>query len=112
MHVYDITPSIAMQMLENDDVVMIDVRTQAEWNNGIPEIPEKVICLSLLIGAQMKPNVNFLDDFKILDLPLSTKIIFICKSGRRSREAASIISNIGYECYNLDGGFEAWKRTL
>ena len=33
-----------------------------------------------------------------------------CKSGRRSRNAARILSKKGFKVYNLDKGFEDWKE--
>ena len=33
-----------------------------------------------------------------------------CKSGRRSRNAARILTNLGYKVYNLDKGFDNWKE--
>ena len=32
------------------------------------------------------------------------------KSGRRSRNAARILTNLGYKVYNLDKGFDNWKE--
>jgi rhodanese-related sulfurtransferase len=34
-----------------------------------------------------------------------------CKSGRRSRNAARLLSQKGFKVYNLDKGFESWKEN-
>jgi len=110
MLVKDVMPQDAMQMLKNGDAMLIDVRTEGEWErDGVVRIQDKVIFLSLFTGPQMSPNPNFIDDLQILELPASTKLLFICKHGGRSASAASIVAQLGYGCYNVAGGFEAWK---
>jgi rhodanese-related sulfurtransferase len=44
-----------------------------------------------------------------------SKIIFMCKSGGRSNQAAIHINNLGYKnCYNMTSGFsgnsDGWKN--
>jgi len=108
MKVEDITLAAALKMLEVDDTMLVDVRTEAEWQEvGVIDMPHKVILLSLLLGQDRELNLNFLSDLQQLGLPLSTKLIFLCKSGGRSAHAANMAAGLGYECYNVADGYDA-----
>lgn len=34
-----------------------------------------------------------------------------CRSGKRSKKAAAILSEKGYKVYELDKGFNAWQEA-
>jgi len=45
---------------------------------------------------------------------ISTKdkpIALYCRSGKRSKKAAAILSRKGYKVYELDKGFIGWKEA-
>ena len=73
------------RLIEDKDVQCVDVRTVAEYSEG--HIPGSL-------------NINVLD-----------KRFIYCKSGRRSRNAARLLTEKGFKVYNLDKGFEDWKKT-
>jgi phage shock protein E len=79
---------------------LVDVRTPAEWNEGIME------------GAKM---FNFYeDDFQknLETLDKEKPVAVYCKVGGRSGQAMAKMRELGFkEVYNLDGGMDAWKRA-
>ena len=38
-------------------------------------------------------------------------VALYCRSGKRSKKAATILSAKGYVVYDLDEGFEGWKKA-
>ncbi len=109
-----ITSILAANLLKEDpNSVMIDVRTQEEWEAGIAKCDGRPpICLSLYIGPERRLNEHFIDDFKELGLKKDMTLLFFCKSGGRSATAAELISQIGYtKCINIIDGFTGWKAS-
>lgn len=118
-------------LLKNDDSILIDVRTKEEWQNiGKPKVdlnasgldnglnPIKLLLISWRILPNMSINLNFEKSLcqyvKAKDKPL----LFICRSGGRSLEAANFLYSIGFSrCYNIIDGFEGnslglgWKLS-
>lgn len=84
-------------MQDNPELVLLDVRTAAEFNRG--SIP----------GAK---NLNVMHpDFKrkLQDLDPSTAYGVLCQSGGRSAQACKIMANQGFaELFNLSGGMSRW----
>lgn len=92
-----ITPEDAKKMLEkNDDVFLIDVRTKEEYN-------EKHIEGSILVPLDVLEEKI---DEVVKDK--NKEIIVYCRSGRRSKKAANILLELGYNnVYDL-GGIINW----
>jgi len=94
-----ITPEEMQTFLEADNVQLIDVRTQEEFNKGHIE------------GAQ---NINFFsptffDDISKLDK--DKPVYLYCNSGGRSAKCAEKMTEIGFiKIYDLEGGFSKWKH--
>ena len=86
-------------LIQDDRVQCVDVRTVAEYSKG--HIPGSL-------------NINVLDEQfpaaveELLDP--SRPVAVYCKSGRRSRNAATILVKKGYKVYNLDKGYDNWKE--
>lgn len=112
----DINPATAFDLLTNDaTAVLVDVRTVAEWNFvGLPDLSllNKPV---LMIEWQRYPDMAKTPDFTDqvadqltkLQAPVEAPLIFICRSGARSRDAAISMTAAGRaRCYNLAGGFE------
>lgn len=91
----------AKKRLENEsDYVLVDVRTPEEYAEG--HIP----------GAINIPN-EIIADKKLEQLPdLKKRIYVYCRSGRRSKEAAGKMVNIGYTNIVEIGGILDWKWEL
>ena len=53
------------------------------------------------------------DDFKELaqrELSKDSTVLVYCRSGRRSLDAAEILTGIGYKVVNLKGGIIEWEE--
>lgn len=87
-------------IIQDEDVQRLDVRTVAEYSEG--HIPATV-------------NINVLDDSfaTIADsvLQKDKPVALYCRSGKRSKKAAAILSSKGYVVYDLDKGFNAWQEA-
>ncbi len=108
----DIMPKDAWKILqENDGAVLIDVRTDAEWNwVGVPvlsSLDKEVEFVPWVTFPTMEPNPNFVHQAVAGKAKKDAPVIFICRSGVRSKGAAIAVTAAGYgECYNLAHGFE------
>lgn len=86
---------------------LVDVRTRAEWDwvGRIPGAEQ----IEWMTYPSNQPNANFLAQLKHQVDP-EALVMFICRSGARSHNAASLASAAGYaECYNVLEGFEGDK---
>ena len=114
----DVTSAQAYDYLSNNqDAVLVDVRTMQEWQNvGVPK-SVKSIFLEWRVHPMMELNNGFLNEITNLIPDKKQKIFFICRTGGRSCEAANALSQLGYEsCFNILDGFEGhmnngWKNT-
>lgn len=83
-------------MAQNDGHVVIDVRRADEYESG--HIPGAVCIPNESIGTDV---VDGLDD------PAQIILVY-CRSGRRSKEAASKLAALGYENVYEFGGIIEW----
>ena len=91
----------------NPKCVLIDVRTNEEWNNGKPDgdkIGLKTYFLSLIFEGRIL-NQNFVEEFKNLKIDQNYEILTSCGTGGRSQKAAEILTELGYKCSNISDGF-------
>ena len=91
----------------NPKCVLLDVRTQEEWDNGKPDgdkIGLKTYFLSLIFEGRIL-NQNFLEEFKNLKIDQNYEILTSCGTGGRSQRAAEILTELGYKCSNISDGF-------
>ncbi|AIL65979.1 Rhodanese-related sulfurtransferase [Rickettsiales bacterium Ac37b] len=115
--VHNISSIFAWNMLRKEKKsILIDVRTKLEWDIiGYPELSsldKETYKISWRIAPSMKCNENFIKELQCLDSDYNTPIIFICKSGGRSLEAAVAAMSFGYKkCYNILGGFEGIEKA-
>ncbi len=111
----DLVPTDAWALLEEDErAVLIDCRTDAEWRFvGIPKLDpvgKQVMLVELQRFPDGAPNANFVEDVKSLGVEPDQPVLFICRSGARSRNAAMMMTAAGYgPCYNVAEGFEGDK---
>ena len=74
---------------------MLDVRTVEEWNAGH------------IIGATLIPLDQITNQYG--QLPDDQEIVIYCRSGNRSAEALSFLTEIGFSnIYSMDGGINDW----
>jgi len=114
----DLTPQETWDILEKENnSYLIDCRTSAEWSFvGVPDlesIKKKVIFLEWQIFPIMEKNPRFLKEISDNIPDKSSKIIFICRSGARSRSAAEFLTSQGYDhCFNCLDGFEGSHNEI
>ena len=80
-------------LIQNEDIQRLDVRTLAEYSEG--HITKTI-------------NINVMDDsFASMADSLLQKdkpVAVYCRSGKRSKKAAAILSEKGYKVFELDNG--------
>ena len=92
----DVTPKEAHDMIGQQEVIILDVRTQEEYDSGY--ISDAV----LIPLAELESRMN--------ELNPADSIIVYCRSGLRSEEAAStLVANDFVHVYNMEGGITQWQ---
>ncbi|MDO5023144.1 MAG: rhodanese-like domain-containing protein [Eubacteriales bacterium] len=91
----------AVEMMEKEsDYIILDVRTQGEYNSG--HIPNAILLPNESIGSE-----------EISALPDKDQLIFVyCRSGSRSKQAASKLYKLGYTNIVEMGGINAWTGDI
>ena len=89
--------------------VLLDVRTDEEWNqDGKPDgdkIGLKTHFLTIQIGDERIFNENFIQKLKNLKINQDQEILTMCRSGNRSQIAAELLTKENYTCSNISDGF-------
>lgn len=87
-------------IISDPDVQRLDVRTVGEYSEG--HIPGSV-------------NINVLDESfaSVADsvLQAGRPVALYCRSGKRSKKAAAILSGKGFKVYELSTGFNGWVEA-
>ena len=84
--------------IKANSVQLLDVRTPQEYAEGH-------------IDGAFNINIQS-DDFQQRaekELSKDSTILVYCRSGRRSMEAAEMLTKLGYKVVNLKGGIIEWK---
>lgn len=109
-----VTPQEAYSLLQMDVAIkLVDVRTQAErdWVGRVtlPESQHLAVQWSLYPGGA--PNPQFIEQLAQLAAPTDI-LLFLCRSGVRSRYAAQLAAQHGYaHCYDILEGFEGDRNA-
>ncbi len=86
-----------IEFIELNDAILVDVRTEDEYNSGYIESSLNIDYFS----NEFSVNADKLDK--------TIPIILYCRSGKRSSMSANKISKLGFkEIYNLQGGILEW----
>jgi rhodanese-related sulfurtransferase len=105
-----LTPREAYEVLkQSPGAKLVDVRTRAEldWVGRIPGAVE----IELLTYPGNRPNPEFVQQLES-EVDKATPVLFICRSGGRSHNAAMMATQAGYsEAYNVLEGFEGDKDS-
>lgn len=83
----------------NDKVQLVDVRRPDEYAAGHIE---KAMLIDVTASDFLSKANRLLDK--------SRPVALYCRSGARSRKAASILIKEGYTVYHLDKGYNSWVR--
>ncbi|WP_221930946.1 rhodanese-like domain-containing protein [Telmatospirillum sp. J64-1] len=108
----DVTPEEAWKMLQEETgAVLVDVRSQPEWNYvGLPDLTElgrKPVLVQWQVFPTMAQNPAFAEELKANGIGPDQPVLFLCRSGVRSLAAAQAMTAQGFaRCYNISGGFE------
>ena|SRR5215212_2736481 len=102
----ELSPQQAHDLMENDpDYIYLDVRSVPEFEAGHAEKAINIPIMHFAPGLGMSANQDFPAVVEA-NLPKDAKIIVGCKSGGRSAQACSLMSQMGYtDVANLRGGF-------
>jgi rhodanese-related sulfurtransferase len=95
-----VSPTQAVQLINKDKAVVIDVCSEAEFTeghvNGAKNIPVDELESRLTKVAKNKAN----------------PVLMVCASGIRSRRAVGLAKKQGYEqVFSLAGGMSAWRSA-
>lgn len=92
-----LTPLEAVRRLEAQEVELVDVRSDAEWE----------------AGHIAQAHHHFLGRLpeRIQDLSQDKPLVVQCQSGARSAIAASILQAAGKDVYDMQGGFAAYQAS-
>ena len=93
-----ITAEEAKEMMDQDSsVIVLDVRTEEEYNTGHIE------------GAILIPNTEIIEKAENILTDKSATILVYCRSGRRSALAAEDLAGLGYTNVYDFGGIIDWE---
>ncbi len=96
--VADVDPATLEQWLESGQAVLVDVREPFE--HAAEHIP----------GAVLIPLSKFTPQ-SVRERFADRRVVFHCRSGKRSHKAADLYAHTGNQAYHLAGGIEAWKAA-
>jgi len=112
----DLTSNDAWALLEGDPKAqLVDVRTAPEWafvgGPDLSNIGRAVHCVEWQVYPTMTVNADFVT--KVAEAlggaaaDKNVPVLFLCRSGARSRAAAVAMTRAGFaRAYNIAGGFE------
>lgn len=90
------------QLEADPDAVILDVRTEDEWNDGY--IPGAV-------NIDIYKGQGFI--YEVDQLDKSKNYYVYCKAGGRSEQACAVMNQLGFgNTYNLLGGMMQWRGAV
>ena len=98
--VKEIDTRVAVQLINYENAVIVDVRDDSEYANG--HLPNS----KHIPAEKMEERWSELEKYK--DKP----IVMIYRGGVRSSSASTLLKKNGFlQIFNLMGGIDAWKRA-
>ena len=96
-----ITQEAAKEMMDTQEVLILDVREQHEYDSG--HIP----------GAVLLPVGTITEDTAaaVID-DLDTVVLVYCRSGNRSKTASQALVDLGYTNIYEFGGINDWSYEI
>ena len=96
-----ITQEAAKEMMDTQEVLILDVREQHEYDGG--HIPGAVL---LPVGTITKDTAAAVID------ELDTVVLVYCRSGNRSKTASQALVDLGYTNIYEFGGINTWPYEI
>jgi thiosulfate/3-mercaptopyruvate sulfurtransferase len=106
--------------VQNDEIVLIDARTEAEYRGresiasrrGHTPSARNVPAASLISGAepQIRPLAELADLFD--DIPKDKQVITYCNKGKHAAMAYFTLRSLGYDVAAYDGSWYEWGNDL
>lgn len=91
----------AKEMMDNQEVLILDVREQEEYDGG--HIPDAVL---LPVGTITEESAAEIIPEK------DTTVLVYCRSGNRSKTAAKALAELGYSNIYEFGGISTWPYEV
>ena len=112
-----LSKDIKNYLTNNPNCVLLDVRTQEEWDTiGRPD-GEKIGLKTYFLEIRRDAFFDFVKEFKNLNINQNKEILVICASGERSQISAELLSKKNYKSINISDGFMGsqegigWKNS-
>ena len=99
----ELTPQETFELLQQGAAALVDVRSKAELDlvGRVPNANH----VEWAFYPGMLPNTEFAAQLQA-QLDKSQTVIFMCRTGGRSHNAAVVAQQLGYKAYNMLEGFE------
>ena len=96
-----ITQEAAKEMMDTQEVIVLDVREQSEYDSG--HIP----------GAVLLPVGSIDEETAAAVIPEKDSTVLVyCRSGNRSKTASSTLAGLGYTNIDEFGGSNTWPYEI
>ena len=96
----------------NPNVILLDVRTQEEWDNiGKPD-GDKIGLKTYFLEIRRDAFFDFVQEFKNLNINQDNEVLVICASGERSQITAELLSRENYKSINISDGFMGSQKGI
>jgi len=90
---------------KNPKSVLLDVRTQEEWDNDGKPDGDKIGLKTYFLEIRRDAFFDFVQEFKNLNINQDNEVLVICASGERSQITAELLSRENYKSINISDGF-------
>jgi rhodanese-related sulfurtransferase len=98
-----IDPAEANARVRKKQLILVDVRTESEWQGGVPKGAHTVT----LGDPRMVDTI-----YGFMKEDASAPVAVICRSGMRSGRAAKLLAGAGFtDVSNVRGGMMAWTAA-
>ena len=96
-----ITQQEAKKMMDTQDVIILDVREQSEYDAGH------------IAGAILLPVGTITKESAAAVIPeLGSVVLVYCRSGNRSKTASKVLVELGYTSIYEFGGINTWPYEV
>lgn len=99
-HYRTLTNKEALEMIEREQVIILDVRTKLEYDSGH------------IKGAINVPLESIDEQFTTLFTDKNAYYMVYCRSGSRSEEASKKLAILGYQNVYDYGSLNSWQQEL